>query len=68
MIASEMKIMIFNVHMKDKEILWDSLREEETKNESPEFHYAVLRERLKKVNNNCETKFMSLEELKASRK
>ena len=47
--------------------LWDSLLDEESKIESPEWHQDILEEREKMIEND-KAEFISLEELKATRK
>lgn len=49
------------------EALWDSLLHEESQIESPEWHRDILEERRKKIEKG-KAEFISLEELKASRK
>ncbi len=51
------------------EALWDSLlyEDEESEIESPEWHRDILEERKRKIENG-KAEFISLEELKASRK
>jgi putative addiction module component (TIGR02574 family) len=49
------------------EALWDSLLYEESEIESPEWHRDILEERKRKIEND-KAEFISLEELKASRK
>jgi hypothetical protein len=49
------------------EALWDSLLDEEYEIESPEWHRDILEERKRKIKTG-EAEFISLEELKASRK
>jgi putative addiction module component (TIGR02574 family) len=49
------------------EALWDSLLYEDTEIESPEWHRDILDERKGKIESG-NAKFISLEELKASRK
>lgn len=49
------------------EALWDSLLYEESEIESPEWHRDILEERKRKIENG-KAEFISLEELKASRK
>jgi len=49
------------------EALWDSLLYEDTEIESPEWHRDILDERKGEIESG-NTKFISLEELKASRK
>lgn len=53
--------------LKAMEALWDSLLDEESEIESPEWHREVLEERKRKIEN-AKAEFISLEELKASRK
>jgi len=48
-------------------LLWDSLLEDEYRLEPPTWHEVVLRERMEKIDHN-EAKFISLDELGASRK
>ena len=48
------------------EALWDSLLDEESEIESPEWHQGILEERKKKIENG-KAGFISLEELKAKR-
>jgi hypothetical protein len=47
--------------------LWDSLLDEEFEIESPEWHQDILEEREKMIEND-KAEFISLEELKATRK
>ncbi|MBI5641128.1 MAG: addiction module protein [Nitrospirae bacterium] len=49
------------------ESLWDSLMDEESEIESPEWHKDILAERKRKIETG-ETEFISLEKLRASRK
>ena len=49
------------------EALWDSLLKKESEIESPEWHRDILEERKKKIANG-ETDFISLKELRESRK
>ncbi|MCK5194619.1 MAG: addiction module protein [Desulfobulbaceae bacterium] len=49
------------------EALWDSLLHDEPEIESPEWHENILRERMRKIENGS-TVFLTIEELKASRK
>ena len=67
MTASEIKRMNFTERLQAMEMLWDSLLEDQSKIESPAWHEDVLRERMENINND-EAKFISLDELKASRK
>ena len=49
------------------EALWDSFMEEESKIESPDWHRDILEERKRKIENG-KAEFISLEELRSSRK
>lgn len=49
------------------EALWDSLLDEESEIESPEWHHNILEDRKRKIENG-KAEFISLEELKATRK
>ncbi len=49
------------------EALWDSLVEEESKIESPEWHRDILAERKRKIESG-KAEFISLEKLRASRR
>ena len=49
------------------EALWDSLIDEESEIESPEWHQDILEERKRKMESG-EAEFISLEKLRASRK
>ncbi len=49
------------------EALWNSLIDEESEIESPEWHRDILEERKRKINNG-EAEFLSLDQLRASRK
>jgi len=49
------------------EALWDSLVEEESEIESPEWHHDVLAERRRKIEDG-KAEFISLEKLRASRR
>jgi hypothetical protein len=49
------------------ESLWDSLMDEESEIESPEWHKDILEERKRKIETG-EAEFISLEKLRASRK
>ncbi len=49
------------------EALWDSLMDEESEIESPQWHQDILEERKRKIENG-KAEFISLEELKATRK
>ncbi len=67
MTATEIQKMNFKERLQAMELLWDSLLEDEHRIESPTWHEDVLRERKEKIDNN-EANFISLDELKASRK
>lgn len=60
---SEMSII---EKLQTMEALWDSLLEKEHEIESPEWHEAILKERMEKVESG-KAKFISLDELKAKR-
>jgi hypothetical protein len=49
------------------ETLWDSLVDEESEIESPKWHQEILEERKRKIDTG-NAEFLSLEELKATRK
>jgi putative addiction module component (TIGR02574 family) len=49
------------------EALWDSLTDEESKVQSPEWHRDILEERKRKIEEG-EAEFISLEKFRASRK
>jgi len=53
--------------LKAMEALWDSLIDEESEIESPEWHRDILEERKRKIETG-KAEFISLEELRASRK
>jgi hypothetical protein len=63
---SEIKKMSKVERLQVMEVLWDSLLNEEDL-VTPEWHEEILSDRRKKITNN-EAKFISLAELKASRK
>ena len=67
MTTAEIKKMNFRERLQTMELLWDSLLEDEYRLESPAWHEDVLRKRKEKIDNN-EARFISLDELKASRK
>ena len=67
MTATEIKKMNLRERLQAMELPWDSLLEDEDRFESPAWHEDVLRERKRKIDNN-EANFISLDELKASRK
>lgn len=49
------------------EVLWDSLLKNESEIESPEWHRDIIKERKKKIANG-KAEFMTLKELRESRK
>jgi putative addiction module component (TIGR02574 family) len=63
----EIKKMSMIERLQAMEALWDSLLDEESEIESPEWHQDVLRERKRKIENG-KAEFISLEELKTTRK
>ena len=63
----EIKKMSITERLQAMEALWDSLLHEESQIESPEWHWDILEERRKKIEKG-KAEFISLEELKASRK
>ena len=63
----EIKKMSVVERLQAMEALWDSLLDEESEIESPEWHRDVLEERKRKIENG-KAEFISLEELKARRK
>jgi len=63
----ETKKMSMIERLQAMEALWDSLLDEESEIESPEWHQDILEERKKKIENG-KAEFISLEELKATRK
>ena len=63
----EIKKMSTIERLQAMEALWDSLLHDESEMESPEWHGNVLEERKRKIKNG-ETEFISIEELKATRK
>ena len=63
----ETKKMSMIERLQAMEALWDSLLDEESEIESPEWHQDILEERNKKIENGT-AEFISLEELKATRK
>ncbi len=63
----EIKKMSTIERLQTMELLWDSLLDEESEIESPEWHQNVLEERKRKIENG-KSEFISLEELKARRK
>ncbi len=63
----EIKKMTRTERLQTMEALWDSLIDEESELESPEWHEDILKERKKKIENG-QAEFISLEKLRASRK
>jgi len=63
----EIKKMSIIERLQVMEALWDSLLYEESDIESPEWHRDILEDRKRKIKKG-KAKFISLEELKASRK
>lgn len=65
--TQEIKKMSRIERLQAMEALWDSLIDEESEIESPEWHRAILEERKRKIEAG-KAEFISLEELRASRK
>jgi len=63
----EIKKMSRIERLQAMESLWDSLMDEESEIESPEWHRGILEERKRKIETG-EAEFISLEKLRASRK
>ncbi len=63
----EIKKMSRTERLQAMEALWDSLIDEESEIESPEWHQDILEERKRKIENG-KAEFISLEELRATRK
>ncbi len=63
----EIKKMSRIERLQTMESLWDSLIDEESEIESPEWHEDILEERKRKIENG-KAEFISLEKLRASRK
>ena len=63
----EIKKMSRIERLQAMESLWDSLMDEESEMESPEWHRDILEERKRKIETG-EAEFISLEKLRASRK
>ena len=63
----EIKKMSIIERLHVMEDLWDSLRDEESEIESPEWHKDILEKRKKKIKNG-KAEFISLKELKSARK
>jgi len=62
----EIKKMSTIERLQAMEALWDSLMDEKTEIESPQWHQDILEERKKKIDKG-DAEFISLEELKAIR-
>ena len=65
--TSEIKKMSVIERLQAMEALWDSLLDEKSEIESPEWHRDIIEERKRKIENG-KAEFISLKELKASRK
>ena len=65
--AMEIKKMSKIERLQAMELLWDSLMDETSEIETPEWHRDVLEERKRKIQNG-KAEFISLEKLKDSRK
>ncbi len=65
--AQEIRKMSRAERLATMEALWDSLVEEESEIESPEWHRDVLAERKRKIESG-QAEFISLEKLRASRR
>lgn len=65
--VQEIKRMSRVERLQAMEALWDSLVDEESEIESPEWHRDVLEERRRKIETGS-AEFISLEKLRASRK
>jgi hypothetical protein len=63
----EIKKMNMIERLQAMEALWDSLMDEESEIESPQWHRDILEERKGKIENG-KAEFISLKELKATRK
>ena len=63
----EIRKMSMIERLQAMEALWDSLIDEESEIESPQWHRDILDERKRKIENG-KAEFISLEELKATRK
>lgn len=63
----EIKKMSRIERLQAMEALWDSLIDEDSEVESPEWHQDILEERKRKIEAG-EAEYISLEELRASRK
>ena len=62
----EIKKMSTIERLQAMEALWDSLMDEESEIESPQWHRDLIEERKRKIENG-KAEFISLEELKATR-
>jgi putative addiction module component (TIGR02574 family) len=65
--AQEIRKMSRVERLATMEALWDSLIEEESEIESPEWHRDILAERKRKIESG-QAEFISLEKLRASRR
>jgi putative addiction module component (TIGR02574 family) len=65
--AIEIRKMSITERLRAMEALWDSLMDEESEIESPQWHLDILEERKRKIENG-KAEFISLEELKATRR
>lgn len=65
--TSEIKKMSTIERLRAMEALWDSLIDEQSEMESPQWHRDVLEERKRKIETG-KAEFFSLEKLRASRK
>lgn len=63
----EIKKMSVKERLQAMETLWDSLVDEESEIESPQWHREILEDRQRKIENG-KAEFISLKELKATRK
>ncbi len=63
----EIRKMSMIERLQAMEALWDSLMDEESEIESPQWHRDIIEERKRKIENG-KAEFISLEELKATRK
>ena len=64
---ADFKKMTKTERLQAMEALWDSLLYEDGEIDTPKWHQKILEERKNKISNG-EAKFISLEELKASRR
>ena len=62
----EIKKMSTIERLQAMEALWDSLMDEESEIESPQWHRDIIEERKRKIENG-KAEFISIEELKATR-